>query len=280
MPGTILLIIDPQNDFHEGGSLAVAGATDDSTRIANLIKVCGSEIDEIMVTLDSHHACHISHGVYWKNSAGEPAPDFTEITLQSVKDGTWSPARDEDKEHVEWYLEQLEGTGRFKHIIWPQHCLIGTPGHAVVPVLNEALQEWSVAKHKTIKFLAKGMNVKTEMYSPFKAEVQIPDDPSTGLNTAVLEELAAADRVLVCGESFSHCVNHGLRDLAAALSAAGGAEACARAVLLTDGTSCVAGFESAGAQLVEDMRALGVQTATCEEAAKLAKEGSTSCIVS
>ena len=30
--GTCLLIIDPQVDFHEGGSLAVPGATADSER--------------------------------------------------------------------------------------------------------------------------------------------------------------------------------------------------------------------------------------------------------
>ena len=35
--GACLLIIDPQADFHEGGSLAVAGATGDSERIAALL---------------------------------------------------------------------------------------------------------------------------------------------------------------------------------------------------------------------------------------------------
>ena len=33
----ILLIIDPQVDFHEGGTLAVTGATADSKRIAAMI---------------------------------------------------------------------------------------------------------------------------------------------------------------------------------------------------------------------------------------------------
>ena len=51
----ILLLIDPQIDFHEGGSLAVPGATADSQRIAKMITEHGDEIDEIYVTLDSHH---------------------------------------------------------------------------------------------------------------------------------------------------------------------------------------------------------------------------------
>ena len=51
----ILLIIDPQVDFHPGGSLAVQGANEDSARIASLISENIQDIDEIYVTLDSHH---------------------------------------------------------------------------------------------------------------------------------------------------------------------------------------------------------------------------------
>ncbi len=51
----ILLIIDPQIDFHPGGSLAVAGANEDTERIAAFINRHISAIDEIYVTLDSHH---------------------------------------------------------------------------------------------------------------------------------------------------------------------------------------------------------------------------------
>ena len=51
----ILLIIDPQNDFHEGGSLAIPGAMEDTKRIAALVEAHGDDIDEIYVTLDSHH---------------------------------------------------------------------------------------------------------------------------------------------------------------------------------------------------------------------------------
>ena len=34
----------------------------------------------------------------------------------------------------EWaleYTQSLEAGGRFTHIIWPYHCLIGSKGHAV-----------------------------------------------------------------------------------------------------------------------------------------------------
>lgn len=38
------------------------------------------------------------------------------------------------KEYAEDYTRQLEASsGKFQHIIWPEHCLIGSPGHCVVP---------------------------------------------------------------------------------------------------------------------------------------------------
>lgn len=53
--GTALLVVDPQMDFHEGGSLAVPGASADAKRIARLITDQCQNIDDLIVTLDSHH---------------------------------------------------------------------------------------------------------------------------------------------------------------------------------------------------------------------------------
>jgi nicotinamidase/pyrazinamidase len=52
---TVLLIIDPQVDFHPGGNLAVPGANEDSARTAQMIMDHVEDIDEIYITLDSHH---------------------------------------------------------------------------------------------------------------------------------------------------------------------------------------------------------------------------------
>jgi len=57
---------DPQNDFHPGGSLAIPTADGDSSRIADLIRRKIHEIDEIVVTLDSHQRIHaqcLSHNL-------------------------------------------------------------------------------------------------------------------------------------------------------------------------------------------------------------------------
>ena len=60
-PKVILLIIDPQVDFHPGGSLAIANANDDSERTASLILNNIDHIDEIVVTLDTHHVSSFSN---------------------------------------------------------------------------------------------------------------------------------------------------------------------------------------------------------------------------
>ncbi len=69
-----LLVIDPQIDFHPQYvstenkkfdhpmvSSAVQGANDDMERIVKMIKNNINKIDEIYVTLDSHHVIRITY---------------------------------------------------------------------------------------------------------------------------------------------------------------------------------------------------------------------------
>ena len=250
----ILFIIDPQNDFHPGGALGVPGAHEDSQRIADFIRNNLQAIDEIYVSLDSHHRIHIAHGVFWKNSAGEHPSPFTLIHSEDVANNTWTPVDEAKREYALQYTKDLEEKGRFVVCIWPEHCLIGTKGHAVAPVLNSALQEWVAQKMTAVEYIHKGMNCLTEMYSAIAAEVPIPEDPSTNLNRRLLERLHNADNLFFCGEAKSHCVNHTMRDVAAHWQKDPSA-----LILLNDCTSAVPGFEAAAQQFEQDMRAFGCQ---------------------
>lgn len=250
----ILFIIDPQIDFHPGGNLGVPGAHEDSANIAEFIRTNASEIDEIIVSLDSHHRIHIAHGVFWKNAEGEHPPPFTLIRHVDVLSGVWGPVDPEQLPHVKAYTKALEEKGRFVVCIWPEHCLIGTEGHAVIPVLNEALQEWVTAKMKPVDYVYKGMNCLTEMYSALAAEIPIEDDPSTSLNQGLVDHLHTADRVLICGEAKSHCVNYTMRDLAKNWK-----KDLSALTLLKDCTSAVPGFEVAAETFEAEMRKLGCQ---------------------
>lgn len=210
---TALFIIDPQNDFHaEGGklnahnpmdahhgqgSLAVNGANEDSRRIAEMIIKNIEHIHEIFVSMDSHYPNHIAHAMSWVGKDGKPPSEFEVITLADVKTGVWSPTDNSSKNQkwVEYYIGELEKRGRMQLTIWPEHCIIGTPGHCVVPVINHALQEWAEFHHKPVTYVLKGQNIRVEMYSAFAAEVEDPLDGSTALNMDLLSMLRVSDRV-------------------------------------------------------------------------------------
>eukprot|EP01036_Dinobryon_divergens_P022312 gene22312-30556_t len=215
----ILLIIDPQIDFHEGGSLAVPGSTEDAKRIARMIMDHLDDIGEIFVTLDSHHKKHIAHAAFWSDkedgSGKAPAP-FTLITHQDLVDKKWFPKDLSLTNHCLSYAKKLKAAkNNFDLTIWPDHCLIGTVGHAVQDDIHAALRVWSEKNFtKTVKYIHKGMNCLTEMYSAIEAEVPIKTDPSTTLNTELLRELQTARRLLICGQAKSHCVNFTTRDIA------------------------------------------------------------------
>lgn len=62
------------------------------------------------------------------------------------------------------------------------------------------------------------------------------------LNQSLINVLKHADKVVICGEALSHCVNYTVRDLVDAWPA----ERIQDLVLLTDCASSVPGFEAAG----------------------------------
>jgi len=235
----VLLIIDAQNDFHEGGKLAVKGATEDSVRIAGLIR--NARFDDIYVTMDTHHYVDIGHPIWWTNDEKEQPAPFTTITAKDVESNKWRAAL---PEHQEWslqYLKQLETQKKFQHMVWPYHCIIGTKGHQVNPKINEALQEWAKKNRRLVCYMWKGTNPKAEMYSAFKAEVEVPGADETRLNTQVLNRLYENDTIVVCGQASSHCVRHSVEDMVEYFKGKSGVSP--HIYLLEDCASPVAGFE-------------------------------------
>jgi len=260
--GTALLIIDPQVDFHEGGSLAVAGAKADSSRTAKMIQDHLAEIHQISVTLDSHLKLHIANPFFWKSKDGHHPPPFTPITEKDISDFTWVPSRPELLQHAIEYVRGLDSNKRFTLLVWPEHCLIGTSGHNVVEPLNAALQSWSGHNLDIVNYVNKGTCPLTEMYSGLKADVELKHDESTQLNRKLVARLLEADRVLICGQALSHCVQFTTRDLVANWPKNRLKDVC----LVEDQCSPVAGFEQAAVDFVADMRAAGVTVCKTEDA--------------
>lgn len=271
MKNVHLLIIDPQNDFcdlpasacptGESPSLPVAGANADMQRIATLIDTCGTAISEISVTLDSHQHLDIAHPTFWQQGAGSAVSPFTQITAAEVRNGTYRPRQDDALPRTLAYLDALEDTGRYVHMVWPVHCEIGTWGHNVHSDVRAAYNRWEESLLAIVNKVVKGTNPWTEHYSAIKAEVPDPEDEDTQLNAALIAQLQAADMVLITGEAGSHCVKATTEHIVEQFAAAD----LNRLVILQDCMSPVTGFEAQYQGFLKDMQARGVRIATSVE---------------
>lgn len=268
-----LLVIDPQNDFCDlpsayrpllpdgeraAPALPVAGAHADMERVAGLIERGGRGLAGIGITLDSHNRVDVAHPTFWMGGDGSAVAPFTEIAAADVRAGRYLPRLASALPRVLAYLDALETAGRYRLMVWPVHCEIGTWGQNVHADVRAAYNRWEESTLGVVDKIVKGTNPWTEHYSAVMAEVVDADDPATGLNRPFIERLLRADQVFIAGEAGSHCVKATTEHIAEQF----GAEGMGRLVLLTDCMSPVAGFEAQYDGFVRDMLARGAQVAT------------------
>lgn len=108
MPNEALIVIDLQNDFCEGGTLAVAGGN----AIVPLVNRLIARHDHVILTQDWHPPSHASFASAWPGAAHFSARDFP-------------------------YGPQT---------MWPDHCVQDTPGAAFHPDLQIAKAQMVVRK--------------------------------------------------------------------------------------------------------------------------------------
>lgn len=94
----VLLIIDVQNDFCPGGSLAV----NDGDRVVPVINRCGRFFDRVIATQDWHPQNHVSF------ASSHPGKKIHEVV-------------------------NVNGV---EQVLWPQHCVQGTRGADFHPALD------------------------------------------------------------------------------------------------------------------------------------------------
>ena len=255
-----LLIIDPQNDFCDAnGALSVTGASDDCLRLSNMIRRLDKQLNTIHVTMDTHHFFHIAHPIFWLDRNGKHPEPYTIITTGMIQAGDFKASAPQYQHYAMDYVSTLEKTGKYNLCIWPPHCLIGTWGHDIYPVLSQALRDWeSEIPGRIVDYTYKGSNVRTEHYSAIRAEVSDASDPGSRTNFALIERLKSADNVAIAGEALSHCVANTVRDLITCIPAE-------KLVVLTDVSSNVPGFEKLGEEFTAEIETIGVRLMTSEE---------------
>jgi nicotinamidase/pyrazinamidase len=115
-----LLIVDVQNDFLPGGNLGVP----EGDKIIPVINNLQNKFQLIVASRDWHPA---NHGSFASNHEGKKAGDIIELNG----------------------LEQ---------ILWPDHCIQGSPGAELSPLLNQNLIQ---------RIIFKGTDPKVDSYSAF-----------------------------------------------------------------------------------------------------------------
>lgn len=212
-----LLIIDPQKDFTvPGAPLYVQGAEADCQRTADFIRKNVHSIDKIFVTLDSHHKLDISHGCFWQDKNGKPAPAHTLITYADITSGKWNPRPDVNQGYAREYVRMIEEIAAneisagipfpiLSHYIWPDHCLIGSPGAAIDDAIRDAIYFWEEQTGIPFHPHTKGTNPYTEHFGAFEAQVPISTAPETQLDMEFIQMVETYDVTLACGQARSHC---------------------------------------------------------------------------
>lgn len=144
-----LLIVDPQIDFCDpSGSLYVPGAEGCMRNLADWI---GKENpDEIFVTMDTHFPLHIGFQNSWTGKNGEKPCIYS--TIKPKEEG-WTT-----------YVNQ-DPPGEVQ--VWPEHCIIGTTGHSLYPILSDSLRAWQVKNKRIWIPIYKGQNCSVEEYGAF-----------------------------------------------------------------------------------------------------------------
>jgi nicotinamidase-related amidase len=235
-----LLIIDAQRDFcHKEGTLFVGGrsgtgAIDDNCRLAEFIYREMGKITTILPTLDTHFAFQIFTPAFWldEDGANLKPHDMLNKNCEIIRGGqpTGVKARP-NPAMAKWlcggdyvwlqkqclhYVQELAKKGKYMLYIWPEHCVLGSMGHTLVGVIQEARMFHSWVRMAQSAAEVKGGNPLTENYSVLGPEVRTMFDGKGALaqkNTRFITTLLNNDAILVGGQAMSHCVRSTVDDL-------------------------------------------------------------------
>jgi nicotinamidase-related amidase len=227
-----LLLIDVQKDFcFPEGSLYVGGRTgrgavEDSDRLARFIYRNLGRISEITTTLDTHFAYQIFSPTFWLTKDGHHPSPFRFVTSDDIASGELRPdprvAALYTGGNYTWllnyvlhYCRELERAGKYQLYLWPYHCLLGSDGHALVPVIHEARLFHSFVRGSQTEHEVKGGSPFTENYSVLSPEVLVTHDGRAvgQRNTEFIRKLLESDAVVIAGQAASHCVKSSIDDL-------------------------------------------------------------------
>jgi len=231
-PKIHFLGIDLQKSFcFPDGSLYVGGrsgrgAIEDNVRISEFMYRYLGVISDVTMTFDTHFAYQIFFPSFWLDPNDNPPAPMTEVTVEEVRAGKYRPNPTVAgwvcsgnytwlQNYVEHYCSELEKAGKYKLMLWPYHCLLGSKGHTLAGVIQEARLFHSFVKGRQNWSEIKGGNPLTEHYSVLRPEVVLSHDAKVigSKNTELIQKLLTSEAVIIGGQAASHCVASTIDDL-------------------------------------------------------------------
>ncbi|NDV53284.1 MULTISPECIES: bifunctional nicotinamidase/pyrazinamidase [unclassified Salipiger] len=193
-----LIVIDVQTDFCPGGALAVPGGDE----IVAPINALMDEADAVVLTQDWHPAGHSS---FASAHPGKAPYDLTEMPYGA-------------------------------QVLWPDHCVIGSPGAAFHPALNT---------DRADLIIRKGYNPAIDSYSAF-----FENDRRTPTGLEGYLRTRGVERLTLVGLATDFCVTYSALDAAKLDFAVTVREDLCRAIDLDGSLSAArAGMNGAGVKL-------------------------------
>lgn len=255
-PRTLLLCIDVQKDFMEGGALGVPGSIADVERLTRFIYNNMGGLTRIMCSLDTHSPHQIFHPCWWQNGAGDHPAPYTIITHGDVVHDRWRPVIDNPQISLE-YLKELEkvGAGKKQLCIWPYHCIGGTDGASLENEFAKMVNFHALARCTSNPMIRKGEDPFSEMYGIIKPEFS----RKNWMNTPVLTAVEKYDKIYVAGEAASHCLMESVRQIAEHFT--NRPDVLQKITILKDCTSPIPGFEDATQAVFDNFKNSGIQFA-------------------
>lgn len=275
-----LTIIDQQKTFClTDGELSIAPASvKDTDNICQFVYKNMRVLSDIIVTLDSHYLYQIFHPPFWIDKDGKHPPGFTLILPGDVgKNWFVNPEMAflllGDMKFLPWlqsyvihYTEELARLGKPPLVVWPIHARLGSPGHALVPSLQVAIDCHDIARYSRTQYRIKGDLPLSEYYSPFGTEVTRAHDGTVvgEESDRAIEDLLKYEVLIIAGEAESHCVRAAIYDILKKIKQQDAALA-KRIYILSDCTSSVPGFEKQGEEAIEDFKRAGMHVVSSKD---------------
>ncbi|MBN1231283.1 MAG: hypothetical protein JXA19_05425 [Anaerolineales bacterium] len=227
----ILFLVDIQNTFclpefelFVGGKSG-RGAVEDNIRLCQFIYRNLHKITDITLTMDTHSAMQIFHGIFLVDSRGNHPPANTMISVEDVTTGKWKfnskiasglgITAEDGQRYLEYYVNALQESGKYLLTIWPYHAMLGGVGHALVSAVEEAVFFHSVARFSQTDLEIKGTNPLTEHYSVIAPEVNLDQNGKllSARNRKFMDLVERSDKVIIAGQAKSHCVANTVEDI-------------------------------------------------------------------